>query len=203
MPKQVRLRRGTTVQHATFTGADGEVTYDSTKKAMVVHDGVTAGGKPVDGFLKLSPGTALTPQSVNGLVYFIGGDGDSDTIIVNGVANFQILSASSYVFAKRLWMNQATLVYAAATVLNFNTYGSFTMPLTGNISFSTSGVANGKILTARFVCDGTLRTLTWPAFTWVGGVAPINLAANKSALLTLTCFGVTDADVLAQWAVQS
>ena len=39
MPKQVRLRRGTTAQHVTFTGADGEVTVDTTKKVLVVHDG--------------------------------------------------------------------------------------------------------------------------------------------------------------------
>ena len=35
MPKQVRIRRGTTAQHATFVGADGEVTFDSTKKVLV------------------------------------------------------------------------------------------------------------------------------------------------------------------------
>lgn len=46
MPKQVQLRRGTTVQHATFTGAVGEVTVDTTKKVPVVHDGTTAGGTP-------------------------------------------------------------------------------------------------------------------------------------------------------------
>ena len=46
MPKQVRLRRGTTAQHASFTGAQGEVTYDTDKKTLVAHDGVTAGGIP-------------------------------------------------------------------------------------------------------------------------------------------------------------
>lgn len=45
MPKQVRLRRGTTAQHASFAGADGEVTVDTTKRELVLHDGVTAGGK--------------------------------------------------------------------------------------------------------------------------------------------------------------
>jgi hypothetical protein len=47
MPKQVKLRRGTTAQHATFTGAQGEVTMDTTKKTLVVHDGATAGGIPL------------------------------------------------------------------------------------------------------------------------------------------------------------
>ena len=47
MPTQLRLRRGTTTQHNTFTGASGEVTVDTTKKTVVVHDGTTAGGTPL------------------------------------------------------------------------------------------------------------------------------------------------------------
>jgi hypothetical protein len=43
----LQLRRGTTVQHSTFTGAEGEVTVDTTKDTVVVHDGTTAGGKPL------------------------------------------------------------------------------------------------------------------------------------------------------------
>jgi hypothetical protein len=41
---QVQFRRGTTVQHSTFTGAVGEVTLDTTKQTLIVHDGSTAGG---------------------------------------------------------------------------------------------------------------------------------------------------------------
>jgi len=44
---QFQLRRGTTAQHAVFTGTVGEVTVDTTKKTLVVHDAVTAGGLPV------------------------------------------------------------------------------------------------------------------------------------------------------------
>lgn len=47
MPKQIRLRRGTTAQHANFTGALGELTVDTNKKTVVVHDGATAGGFPL------------------------------------------------------------------------------------------------------------------------------------------------------------
>ena len=47
MASQLKLRRGTTAQHSTFTGASGEVTVDTTKKTLVVHDGVTAGGIPL------------------------------------------------------------------------------------------------------------------------------------------------------------
>lgn len=47
MSTQLKLRRGTTAQHSTFTGASGEVTVDTTKKTVVVHDGTTAGGTPL------------------------------------------------------------------------------------------------------------------------------------------------------------
>ena len=47
MAKLLKLRRGTTSQHASFTGAEGEVTIDTTKDTAVVHDGSTAGGTPL------------------------------------------------------------------------------------------------------------------------------------------------------------
>ena len=40
----IQFRRGTTTEHNSFTGLVGEVTVDTTKKTVVVHDGSTAGG---------------------------------------------------------------------------------------------------------------------------------------------------------------
>ena len=45
--KVVKLRRGTTLQHETFTGAQGEVTIDTDKWTAIVHDGITPGGFPL------------------------------------------------------------------------------------------------------------------------------------------------------------
>jgi len=47
MAKQVQLRRGSTAQHSSFTGVVGEVTVDTDKDTVVVHDGSTAGGFPL------------------------------------------------------------------------------------------------------------------------------------------------------------
>lgn len=44
MAKQLQLRKGTATEHDTFTGANGEVTVDTTNKTLRVHDGTTAGG---------------------------------------------------------------------------------------------------------------------------------------------------------------
>ena len=40
----LQLRKGTSAQTALFTGLPGEVTVNTTKNAVVVHDGVTPGG---------------------------------------------------------------------------------------------------------------------------------------------------------------
>ena len=47
MPDQLQLRGGTTSEHNSFTGVAREVTVDTTKKTLVVHDGSTTGGTPL------------------------------------------------------------------------------------------------------------------------------------------------------------
>jgi len=42
-------RRGTTAQHSTFTGLLAELTVDTDKNTVVVHDGSLAGGYPLVG----------------------------------------------------------------------------------------------------------------------------------------------------------
>ena len=43
----VQQYRGTTAQHANYTGPIAELTVDTTKATVVVHDGATAGGHPM------------------------------------------------------------------------------------------------------------------------------------------------------------
>lgn len=67
MSRQVRLRRGTTAQHAAFTGLEGEVTVDTTLDTLRVHDGATAGGRQLaraDG----SNASGTWPISISGSV---------------------------------------------------------------------------------------------------------------------------------------
>ena len=44
MTTQVQFRKGTTSEHAQFTGANAEITVDTKKKTAVVHDGTDVGG---------------------------------------------------------------------------------------------------------------------------------------------------------------
>jgi hypothetical protein len=47
MTTQVQFRKGSKVQHSSFTGALAEVTVDLTDKTLRIHDGVTQGGEPL------------------------------------------------------------------------------------------------------------------------------------------------------------
>lgn len=71
-PDAIQQFRGTTVQHAAYTGKIGELTVDTDKKVVVVQDGVTAGGVPMaredrkikgDTHLKVNSGTEGTLAS--------------------------------------------------------------------------------------------------------------------------------------------
>lgn len=73
MATQIQRRRGTTAQHSTFTGALGELTVDTDKKTVVVHDGITAGGYPLAVASKYAPlaspalsGTPTAPTATHG-----------------------------------------------------------------------------------------------------------------------------------------
>lgn len=47
MTTTVKRRGGTTGEHKNFTGANREITIDTDKKTVVVHDGKTKGGFPL------------------------------------------------------------------------------------------------------------------------------------------------------------
>jgi len=49
MSTTLLLKRGNTSQTSTFTGLSGEITIDTDKNTIVVHDGSTAGGHEISG----------------------------------------------------------------------------------------------------------------------------------------------------------
>jgi len=66
MADQIQLRGGTTAETQIFTGASREVSVDTDKKVLVVHDGVQAGGYPQvseESLSELRPGENLLLNS--------------------------------------------------------------------------------------------------------------------------------------------
>lgn len=102
----------------------------------------------------------------------------------------------------RLISAQTTLTYAATTDIDLTVVGVRTLSLTGNVTFTTSNRAAGRRACLKIAADGSTRTFTFPSWVFVGAAAPANIAANKSAILSLTSFGANDTDIIAAYAVQ-
>lgn len=84
MTTSVQRRRGTTAQHSTFTGLEGEITIDTTKDTAVIHDGTTVGGFPLakENLANANPSnlTALTGASTAADDLFVVYDTSSNAL---------------------------------------------------------------------------------------------------------------------------
>ena len=114
MATQVQFRRGTTFETASFTGAVGEVTVDTTKQVIVVHNGVTPGGYPH--MLENGSNSLLSPGSLTSCALKFAGD-----------LNTGIISPGS---------DQIALVTGGSIRLGIDSAGSISVP--GNINVAGS-----------------------------------------------------------------
>ena len=200
----LQLRRGTTVGHSTFTGAEGEVTVNTTKDTVVVHDGTTVGGFELVSLAAtqtltnktLTSPTLTTPAlgtpasgtltNATGLPISTGVSG-----LGTGVATFLATPSSANLasaltdesgsntvaFTTSPTFVTPTLGVASATTVNKVT---FTAPATG----STLTVADGKTLTASNTLTLTGTDASSVAFGTGGTVA--YTANNLSAFAATT-----------------
>ena len=162
MPTEVQLRRGTTVQHSTFTGALGEVTVNTTKKTIVVHDGSTAGGTEiakadlsnVGTITATTAATLATPRTIGGVSF--NGSANIDLPGVNTAGNQNTTgSAATLTTARNIggvsFNGSANIdLPGVNTTGNQNTSGSAatlttgrTIAITGDLTY-TSGSFDGS-----------------------------------------------------------
>jgi len=162
MSKQVRFRRGTTAQHAVFTGAAGEVTVDTDKKTMVVHDGVTAGGVPVAradrprGWTRTEYFTANSNWTQTGktdlkriIVTAVGGGNSGGSQSGGGSGGIGILTLETVAVTTNVTV---TIGAAGGGTTSFGTYISATGGAAG--SGSTGGVGGTSTGTGVFILGG-------------------------------------------------
>jgi hypothetical protein len=96
-----------------------------------------------------------------------------------------------------------TTNYAASLALDFNGNSYQTIALAGDLSITgTNNKATAKTITIRLVGDGSIRSLAFPASWRFFGIKPTTLAANKEAILSLTCFGANETDVRAAFSAE-
>lgn len=137
MADQVQFRGGSTAQHSTFTGASREITVDTDKKVVVVHDGATAGGVPqLRQDLGNLPAGLITATKLAGGVLdpmaFYKADSQTPAFIKTG--------------ANTISVKAATYIMVAGTMVAFAAQTAITMPtLTAGTDYAIYACADGTI----------------------------------------------------------
>lgn len=168
MSKQVQLRRGNTSDHSAFTGVVGEVTIDTTKKTVVVHDGSTAGGVP------LATETALGSYALtSALSDYVATSTIGSAVQAYDADTAKTDTAQTFTAAQR---GTITALTDGATITpDFALSNNFSVTLAGSrtVANPTNLVAgqSGSIFITQ---DGTgSRTLIWNSYwDFATGVAP-------------------------------
>lgn len=122
---------------------------------------------------------------------------------VTDAATAQAAAVAAQATADAATSTHSTLVYGATTNIDFALANYRSLALTGNVTFTTSNRAAPRTVSIKILADGSIRTFTFPAgWIFVGAAAPADIAASKTAILTVTCFGAADTDVVAAYAVE-
>lgn len=171
MSTALQLRRGTTAQTAAFTGLAGEVTVDTDKDTLVVHDGTTAGGFPA---ARAGANTDIT--SLGAVASLNGGQlAGMRNKIINGnfginqraVSGTVVLAAGAYGHDR--WKAGAGgCTYTFSTSLNVTTItisaGTLQQVIeglnleSGTFKLSWSGTATGRVDAGSYGASGVVGT---------------------------------------------
>jgi chorismate mutase len=138
MSIQVKFRRGTATQHLSFTGANGEITVDTTNHTLRVHDGVTVGGFRIAKFSEAGGNTSSYLQVSNANAKFA----TKAYAAANSYVKSVLANTNSYIASK---VSTSTFNSALA---NTNAY------IAGKVDYADLTAAysaiNSKVSTATF-----------------------------------------------------
>jgi len=214
MAKRVQRRRGTTTEHGSFTGAVGEITVDTTKDTIAVHDGSQAGGFPLaredmnnvtnrigitqlncsDGsngqFLKTNGSGTLSFATVDATSAAVGGD------LSGTVGNAQLVA--NCVTGTELANNAIAAVHIANGVIGRSKFIAGTIlndDIGSSANIAGSKLANGTI-TSTQILDGTIVAgdLASNAVTSIK-ILDGNVTTNKLADGAVTSTKIADGNV--------
>lgn len=212
MATQVQLRRGTTAQHAGFTGAVGEITVDTDLDTIKVHDGSTAGGIRLARYDELGSSVSLGgnntwtgTQTFRDNKFEITDDSDTTkklTLQLSGITTGQTRVASvpdqdftvaginvKQTYTKQQTPMSGTLTDGATIDWNGDSNGQVVaVTLGGNRTMNApTNIVQYAMYILRVSQDGIgSRTLTWNAAYKFGttGAPTLTTTASKVDILS-------------------
>ena len=180
MSTQIQRRRGTTAQHASFTGAIGETTIDTDKEVVVVHDGTQVGGYPLmrenASNSALALGSAATPS--------LKFTGDTNTGIYSPGADQVAISTNG---TQRLTTDTAAVTSTLPIVHPLGAVGTPSITFTGDLN---TGIYSPTADTLAFV-EGGVEAMRIDSSGRVGvgtSVPQESLTVNGACNLVSTAF---------------
>ena len=195
MAKLVKRRRGTTSEHASFTGSEGELTVDLDKETVVVHNGLQAGGFP------------LAREDLNNvnLVNLIGvtqlnlSDGENGQFIRtngSGTISFGDIPSADLTAGGDIsgTLANAQIVANAVGTTELATNAVTTVKIT-DANITTAKIATDAVTTAKIVDNAiTTAKLIANAVT-TAKITDANVTTAKLATNVITTVKITDANV--------
>ena len=213
MAKIIKRRRGSTTDHASFTGAEGELTIDLTKDTVIVHDASTAGGFPLaredmsnvsgtvgltqldfsDGstgqFLRTNGGGTLSFETIDVSASSIGGDLTGTvanaTIGNNTVSILQLAVADGSAGQVLTTRGDGTLEFSSQTNVSASSVGGDISGTIGNAQIVSSAVGSTELASNAVT---TIKILD-------SNVTAAKLASDSVTTVKILDANVTDAKI--------
>ena len=169
MSKVLKLKGGTSVEHSTFIGANREVTVDTDKNTLIVHDGVTQGGHEVAKKEDLNAKQAILVSGTN--IKTIDGESvlGSGNITISNITNPSITGS----ITEQVYNLTGTAISPANGTIQYKT-------VSANTTF-TESLISGQSVLLRLI-NANSYAITFPTITWVGAAVPV-LTANCAIVL--------------------
>ena len=169
MAYAVKYRRGTTAEHASFTGAAGEITVNTTTNQLIVHDGVTVGGHAISAGVSGGGG----PSTLTDLNISDGTDGQVLTTDGTGTFTFTTVTNSGGSSQTSTIISPSAFAY-----VNTTSDGSGT-----NISWSNWNNSNG---TMDFTFETAQPDVNYAVISDVEGFDDINIQVSSKSTTGFT-----------------
>jgi hypothetical protein len=197
MAKRVQRRRGSTTEHSTFIGAEGEVTVDTDKDVVIVHDGTTAGGHP-SAKQDLSN---VNLSNIIGVTELNVADGTSGQVLSTngtGTLSFTTVDATSAIVGGDLsgTVGNAQLVSGSVETTELATNAVTTIKIT-DANITTSKLATGSVTADKLATDSVTTIKITDANVTTSKLATGSVTADKLATDSVTTAKILDSNVSA------